>query len=43
MCIAVVFFAVKNWRHGALLGRTAGGGLATLGVAVMVVPATISR
>ena len=44
--IAVVFFAEKNWRHGELLARTAGGGLAALGVAVIVVPAllaTISR
>ena len=44
--IAVVFFAEKNWRHGAWLARTAGGGLAALGIAVMVMPAllaTISR
>jgi len=44
--ITVVFFAEKNWRHGALLARTAGGALAALGIAVIVVPAllaTISR
>ncbi|MFI5269446.1 MAG: DUF2182 domain-containing protein, partial [Chloroflexota bacterium] len=44
--IAVVFFAEKNWRRGALLARTAGGALAALGILVMVVPAllaTISR
>lgn len=44
--IAIVFFAEKNWRHGALVARTAGGGLAALGIAVMLAPAllaTISR
>src|SRR6202140_292966 len=32
--IALVFLAEKNWRHGGLLTRMAGAGVAALGVAV---------
>lgn len=39
--IALVFLAEKNWRHGALLARAAGGGLAALGVAVVFVPSLL--
>jgi predicted metal-binding membrane protein len=40
--IALVFLAEKNWRHGALLARAAGVGLAALGVAVVFVPSLLS-
>jgi predicted metal-binding membrane protein len=40
--IALVFLAEKNWRHGALLARVAGGAVAALGVAVIVMPSLLS-
>lgn len=40
--IALVFLAEKNWRHGALLARLAGGAVAALGVAVLVMPSLLS-
>ena len=40
--IALIFLAEKNWRHGALLTRVAGAGLAAVGVAVMAVPSLLS-
>jgi predicted metal-binding membrane protein len=40
--IALVFLAEKNWRHGVLLTRVAGGGVAALGVAVAVAPSLLS-
>ena len=36
--IALVFLAEKNRRHGVLFTRVAGGAVAALGVAVVVVP-----
>lgn len=40
--IALVFLAEKNWRHGVLVARVTGGGVAALGVAVAVVPSFLS-
>ena len=40
--IALIFLAEKNWRHGALLTRLAGAGVAALGVAVAAVPPLLS-
>jgi predicted metal-binding membrane protein len=40
--IALIFLAEKNWRHGALLTRVAGAGVAALGVAVATVPPLLS-
>ncbi|MEA2643580.1 MAG: hypothetical protein QOG08_606 [Chloroflexota bacterium] len=40
--IALVFLAEKNWRHGASLTRMAGGAVAALGVAVLVMPSLLS-
>jgi predicted metal-binding membrane protein len=40
--IALIFLAEKNWRHGALLTRVAGAGVAALGVAVAAVPPLLS-
>jgi predicted metal-binding membrane protein len=40
--IALVFLAEKNWRHGVLLTRVAGAGVAALGVAVAAVPPLLS-
>jgi predicted metal-binding membrane protein len=40
--IALIFLAEKNWRHGALLTRVAGAGVAALGVAVAAVPSLLS-
>ena len=40
--IALVFLAEKNWRHGVVLTRVDGGGVAALGVAVAVVPSLLS-
>ena len=39
--IALVFLAEKNWRHGELVARVAGGGLAALGISVIVVPSLL--
>jgi predicted metal-binding membrane protein len=40
--IALIFLAEKNWRHGVLLTRVAGAGVAALGVAVVAVPSLLS-
>jgi predicted metal-binding membrane protein len=40
--IALVFLAEKNWRHGVLVTRVAGGTVAALGVAVAAVPSLLS-
>ena len=36
------FMAQKNWRHGVLVTRVAGGGVAALGVVVAAVPSLLS-
>jgi predicted metal-binding membrane protein len=40
--IAFVFLAEKNWRHGVLLARVAGGAVAAFGAAVLVMPSLLS-
>lgn len=40
--IAVVFLAEKNWRHGPLLTKVAGGGLVALGIAVLTHSAVLT-
>ena len=40
--IALVFLAEKNWRHGVLVTRVAGGAVAALGVAVAAMPSLLS-
>ncbi len=40
--IALIFLAEKNWRHGALLTRVAGAGVAALGLAVATVPSMLT-
>jgi predicted metal-binding membrane protein len=42
VAIALVFLAEKNWRHGALVARVAGGAVAALGVVVVVTPSLLS-
>jgi predicted metal-binding membrane protein len=42
VAIALVFLAEKNWRHGALLMRLVGGGVAALGLAVVAVPSLLA-
>jgi predicted metal-binding membrane protein len=42
MAIALVFLAEKNWRHGALLTRVVGGGVAALGLAVAAEPSLLA-
>jgi predicted metal-binding membrane protein len=39
--IALVFLAEKNWRHGVLVTRVAGGAVAALGVAVAAMPSLL--
>jgi predicted metal-binding membrane protein len=40
--IALVFLAEKNWRHGVLVTRVAGGGVAVLGIVVAAAPSILS-
>lgn len=40
--ITLVFLAEKNWHHGALLARVAGGRLAALGASAVVAPSLLS-
>jgi predicted metal-binding membrane protein len=40
--IALVFLAEKNWRHGVLVTRVAGGAVAALGLAVAAMPSLLS-
>lgn len=40
--IAVVFLVEKNWRHGLLLSRVVGTGVAAFGVVVLVQPALLT-
>jgi len=43
VALAVVFFAEKNWRYGAVLSRAVGVILVFLGVAVALVPSLLPR
>lgn len=43
VALAVIFFAEKNWRHGAILARAAGIAVIGLGIAVAAVPALLPR
>jgi len=40
--IALVFLAEKNWRHGVLVTRLTGGGVAALGVVAAAAPSILS-